>query len=139
MKLRIPVSAIMTYNLIKLNIGDDITKAELLFNNNQIRHIPVMDGQAFVGMLSHSDLLKVNSFEEAYENSYSADVLVATRVKIDQIMTKNIVAVTPGTTIKQAAEILSKGDFHALPVLDNGILIGIVTTTDLLKYLINQY
>lgn len=47
--------------------------------------------------------------------------------------------ISPDTTIKEAAEILAKKEFHALPVCEDHVLVGIITTTDLIKYLINQY
>ena len=58
---------------------------------------------------------------------------------IEQVMVKKIVCVNPSNSIKEVAEILSKSEFHALPVVDNNNLIGIVTTTDLIKYLLKQF
>lgn len=137
MKLNTPVTTIMTYNLVKLNLCDDLTKAENLFKKHKIRHIPVVDGQTIVGMLSLSDLLKV-SFVEADDNG-EVSALVYNAFKLEQVMIKNVITVSPSANIKKVAEILSTGDFHALPVVENGILIGIVTTTDLLKFLVDLY
>ena len=58
---------------------------------------------------------------------------------IEQVMAKNLVSVASSTIIKEVAEILSKKEFHAIPVIDNGELTGIVTTTDLINYLIEQF
>lgn len=58
---------------------------------------------------------------------------------IEQVMVKNVVTITSETTIKEATRILAESDFHALPVVDNGILKGIITTTDLLNYFVNQF
>ena len=58
---------------------------------------------------------------------------------IEQVMAKNLVSVSPQATIKEAAEILAKKEFHALPVIDNGKLVGILTTTDLINYLLDQF
>jgi CBS domain-containing protein len=54
-------------------------------------------------------------------------------------MVKNPIKISSDITIKSVAEILAKNEFHALPVVDGDELVGIVTTTDLLLYLINQY
>jgi CBS domain-containing protein len=54
-------------------------------------------------------------------------------------MSKNLISVSPETTIKEAAEILATREFHALPVCKGDLLVGIVTTTDLIKYLLEQY
>ncbi len=58
MKQNVPVSTIMTKNIIKLNVSDSLNKAERLFKENKIRHIPVMDGTKIIGMLSYTDLLR---------------------------------------------------------------------------------
>ena len=54
-------------------------------------------------------------------------------------MAKTPEVISSEATVKEVAEILSKREFHALPVVDNGDLVGIVTTTDLIKYLLAQY
>jgi CBS domain-containing protein len=58
---------------------------------------------------------------------------------IEQVMAKNLISVPSKTTIKDVAEILAHKEFHALPVVDNNELVGIVTTTDLINYLIDQF
>ena len=59
---------------------------------------------------------------------------------IAQVMKNNPKTVTPETQIREVAEMLAEEEFHALPVRDNdGKLEGIVTTTDLMKYLLEQY
>jgi CBS domain-containing protein len=54
-------------------------------------------------------------------------------------MAKKLVSISPETTIKEAAQILASKEFHALPVCEGDLLVGIITTTDLIKYLIDQY
>lgn len=54
-------------------------------------------------------------------------------------MAKDVVSVTSKSTIQDVANFLSVKEFHALPVVDNGELKGIVTTTDLINYLLEQY
>jgi len=58
---------------------------------------------------------------------------------IEQVMAKNLVSVPSTKTIKEVAEILATKEFHALPVVDANKLVGIVTTTDLINYLIEQF
>jgi CBS domain-containing protein len=58
---------------------------------------------------------------------------------IAQVMTKKVVTVNSNTTVKEVAKILSKREFHALPVVDNAALVGMVTTTDLINFLLDQF
>ena len=138
MKQKVPVSAIMTKNVVKLNVQDDLTKAEALFKKNKIRHIPVVNGNKIIGMLSYTDLLRI-SFVDAVDEDEVIDATVYNMFTVEQVMAKNLITIDPETTIKHAAEILSTKEFHALPVVESGLLLGIVTTTDLIKYLIDQY
>ena len=139
MKQKVPVSTIMTKNVIKLNLSDDLTKAEMLFKKHHIRHIPVVYSNKIVGMLSYTDLLRI-SFADAIDDDEDViDTTVYNMFTVEQVMAKKIVAISPDTTIKEAAEILAKKEFHALPVCEGELLVGIVTTTDLIKYLIDQY
>ena len=139
MKKNVPVSTIMTSNVIKLNLTDDLTKAESLFKKHHIRHIPVVNGNHIVGMLSYTDLLRISFADAVYEDEENIDVTVYNMFSVEQVMARNLVKVSPDTTIKEVAEILSKREFHALPVVLDELLVGIVTTTDLIKYLIDQY
>lgn len=139
MKKNVPVSTIMTSNVIKLNLSDDLTKAESLFKKHHIRHIPVVSGNAIVGMLSYTDLLRISFVDAVFDDEEIVDATVYNMFSIDQVMAKNLIKVSPDTTIKEVAEILSQREFHALPVVLDELLVGMVTTTDLIKYLIDQY
>jgi CBS domain-containing protein len=129
----------MTKNVIKLNVNDDLTKAESLFKKHHIRHIPVVNGNIILGMLSYTDLLRISFADAVDEDEKSVDVTVYNMFSVEQVMARNLVKVSPDTSIKEVAEILSKKEFHALPVVEDELLVGIVTTTDLIKYLIDQY
>ena len=139
MKKNVPVSTIMTTNVIKLNVTDDLTKAESLFKKHHIRHIPVVSGNAIVGMLSYTDLLRISFVDAVFDDEEIVDATVYNMFSIDQVMAKNLIKVSPDTTIKEVAEILSQREFHALPVVLDELVVGMVTTTDLIKYLIDQY
>ncbi|CAM1350984.1 CBS domain-containing protein [Tenacibaculum crassostreae] len=139
MKKRTPISAIMTKNVITLTSTDDLMTAEQMFKKENIRHIPVVSGKEIKGMLSYTDLLRI-SFADAVDDEESdVDTVVYNMFTIDQVMAKNLVTVSSSATIKEVAEILSKKEFHALPVVDNDELVGIVTTTDLINYLLEQF
>ena len=133
-----PVSDIMSKNIIALTREDNLERAEKLFKRHKIRHVPVVQGETVIGMLSYSDLLRI-SFSEVADDENNIDSVVFDMFTIEQVMTKNVTSISSNTSIKAAAEILAKQEFHALPVVDQGILIGIITTTDLLNYFVNQY
>lgn len=139
MKNNVLVSEIMTRNLIKLNLSDELTKAEELFKTHKLRHIPVVAENKIIGMLSYTDLLRVSYADVVEREADNVESIVFNMFSIRQVMTKDVVIINPETTIKETAEILSKNEFHALPVCENDNLVGIVTTTDLIKYFLAQY
>lgn len=139
MKQHVPVASIMSKNVVKLNLSDDLTKAETLFKKNHIRHIPVVEGDRIIGMLSLTDLLRISFVDAVDDDDSDVDTTVYNIFTIEQVMAKKLVTVSPQTTIKETAQILAAREFHALPVCEGDLLVGIVTTTDLIRYLIDQY
>ena len=139
MNSRTPISAIMTKKVITLSSKDNLETAERLFKSNRIRHIPVVKKDLILGMLSYTDLLRISFADAVDEDESSIDTVVYNMFTIEQVMAKNLISVSSTTTIKEVAKILSKKEFHALPVVDDGKLVGIVTTTDLINYLLDQF
>lgn len=137
MKNGTPISAIMTKNIIALTRDDSLERAEMLFKKYRIRHLPVVSKDIVVGMLSYTDLMRI-SYSEIGDNDENIDSVVYNSFSIEQVMIKDVVAVNVDTSIKEVAQILASREFHALPVVENSILVGMVTTTDLLKYFIKE-
>lgn len=138
MKIGVPVSKIMTKNLVTLSTKDDLVTAERLFKKHHIRHIPVVEGKNIKGILSHTDLMRISFADAIDEHEEVVDTIVYNMFTIPQVMVHDVVSVKSDTTIKEVAEILSKREFHALPVVDDGQLKGIVTTTDLIRYFLKS-
>ena len=139
MKKRTPISSIMTKDVITLNTNDSLDVAEKIFKDHKIRHIPVVKGTHIVGMLSYTDLLRISFADAVYDDEEEVDSTVYNMFSIEQVMAKNLISVSSDTTIKEVAEILSTKEFHAIPVVDNEDLVGIVTTTDLINFLLEQF
>lgn len=139
MKKREPVSHIMTRDLFTLNHTNSLADAEKLFHEHKVRHLPVVTGSKLVGMLSLTDLQRISFVDNFGDGEDIVDTSVYSLLSLEQVMASNPIFVSSTKTIKDVAEILSKQEFHALPVVDDGELVGIVTTTDLIKFLIDQY
>ena len=138
MRQRVPISQIMSKELVTLTPTQSLYEAERLFKKHNIRHIPVVEGHKLIGVLSLTDLLRI-SFADLSEDEKHVDSIVYDMFTIPQVMAKVPLSISPDTTIKEAAEILAGQTFHSLPVTENGSLVGMLTTTDLLKYLLEQY
>lgn len=128
------ISTIMTEDVFVVGAGDALRDVAITFNNHDIRHAPVTSRGKLVGMLSWIDMKKLpasnvlETLEDAGGNS---------KVLVSQVMTHDPVSVQAGDTIGDLAEIFSENQFHAVPVMDGEQIVGIVTTTDLIKYFLD--
>jgi CBS domain-containing protein len=138
MKKREPISHIMTKSVVTVNQSDDLKEVATKLKSNSIRHIPVVNGKEVIGIISRTDINRL-TFGALFDAQDGADEAILDMLTISQIMTSKPKTVSSETVIKDLAEIFVKEEFHALPVVDNGVLKGIVTTTDVIRYLLEQY
>lgn len=127
----------MSTDLLSVNLSQSLREVDSVIKDQHVRHVPVVSGDNVIGMLSKTDLQKI-SFVNTVDGSGLTTAMYDS-LSIEQVMTKDVKTVDKDDTILDVATILSTNEFHALPVTDSGKLVGIVTTTDLVKYLIEQY
>ena len=138
MKLTEPISRIMTRHLFTISVNESLIEAKYMFDRHKIRHLPVVDGKKLVGILSLTDIMRL-SFGDTYgPPDYEVDESIYDLLTIDQVMNSNPQTVNSNDIIKDVVDIFLKEEFHALPVTDGQNLIGIVTTTDLIRNLIQK-
>jgi len=138
MKLQEPVSKIMTTDLCTIDLSNSIVEAKNLLEKEKVRHLPVIDQQKLVGILSLTDILRL-SFGEIYgRNEYDIDAAMFEMLSIEQVMRRKPHTVNADSPIKDVVNILIKEEFHALPVVNREQLVGIITTTDLIKFLAEE-
>ena len=119
-----PLSLIMTRQVITADQNDSLAVARNIFLKNKVHHLPIVEGSNLVGILTTYDLFKLNgshgkSFEE---------------LTIKDVMTRHVATLEPEDKIGSAAELFLENLFHAVPIVKDGILQGIVTSFDVIKY-----
>jgi len=124
-----PVSMVMsTLRLATVSRAQPFGDVWELLRSGRLQHVPVLDGDTLVGLVSSWDLARLAMTHERNE-------LVSTPV--EQVMERNLVTLRPKDSVAHAAKLLAEGSFHSLPVVDDdGALIGIVTTSDVLRSLL---
>ena len=130
-----PVSLIMTTgDLITAEADDDLAVALEVFRQGRISHIPILSGGSkLVGVVSPSDILKLAAPPQVVKRG-------KTGIRIADVMTKNIETVPPTAQVRQAAQLFIAGGFHSLLVTaSDGELVGIVTSSDIIRALIGEY
>ena len=108
----------MIRNPVTITSVDALAKANSLMRSYGFRRLPVVDDGQLVGIVTERDLRA------------HAGHLKNTRV--NAVMRTSLVTVAPGDTVEEAARLMLKHKIGGLPVVANGILVGIVTTSDLL-------
>ena len=138
MKKREPVSHIMTPQPVTVELEQGLPEVIEITRKYHFRHIPVVRKGELVGIISKTDLDRL-SFSDYLPNEEDADDAILDMLSVSQVMTHKPRVVSPSETIYNVAKILSKEEFHALPVVEEKKLVGIVTTTDVIRYMLEQY
>lgn len=126
-----PISRIMTTDPITIGPDESAAAARTLFETRHIHHLPVVDDGKLVGIVSSADLLKLFLLDE--QTALSANA------RVGQIMEVCPVTLDARATLREAAEKLRGGQFHALLVIDEErTLVGIVTSGDLIDSLLKS-
>ncbi|MDO9260395.1 MAG: CBS domain-containing protein [Flavobacteriaceae bacterium] len=137
MKTNLLVKDIMTKEVITLQLDDSLELAEKLFDRYKIRHIPVIKSGLLKGMVSKTDLMRISFLDSLSDTESTVDEAIYQMFSVEQIMIKNVQTVHLNTSVKEATELFITKEYHALPVVDNDKLVGIITTTDILRHYLN--
>jgi CBS-domain-containing membrane protein len=132
MNLESPVSSIMTTKVECVNPTQKIVDLKHIYEQQKFHHhIPVVENNQLVGMVSLIDFMR-----EIHNATLDDNEKVYQETLVKEIMSVHPVTISTHTSIREAAELLAKGEFHSLVVSDNGAVSGILTTSDLLQFLL---
>lgn len=131
---------IMTPQPFTVNRNDCLDKVEALFEEHHIHHLPVVDNSGSLrGIISQTDFegmkYGLSLFRMPNREEYNQVLFRATRVA--DVMTKDVVELSPYDTILKAYKIFKRNSFRAIPIVDKGHLVGILTPLDLLDHFMN--
>lgn len=139
MKKNTPIRKIMTTDVETVHTGQKLSDVRKMLSEKPYHHVPVVSGKKLIGIISATDMMRL-SFEQYGANQHMTDVILDQQFTIEKVMSEEITSIKDKSTIRDAVTILSEGTFHSLPVVnDDGELQGLVTSTDLLRYLLDQF
>jgi len=139
MKRNEPIKSIMASATTTVNVTQKLSEVRRLMADQQIHHVPVVSGTKLLGLISATDMVRL-SFSAYGTDERAVDAMLDHEFSIDKVMNTDLVTLHEGSTIRDAAAELRNGRFHSLPVVDGeDNLLGIVTSTDLIRYLHDQY
>jgi CBS domain-containing protein len=124
----------MQHNVLSLTIESTVQEAYMEMILSRVQHVPIMADRKLVGMVSDRDIRRVLG-----RSALGADADDAPGGRVDvsmqlgTIMSTGPVTIGPDHTMDEAAALMIEHRINALPVVSNGILTGIVTSTDVLR------
>jgi CBS domain-containing protein len=127
------VREIMMGSPVTLKPEDTLDLANDIISLGCIRHIPVVEDGRLAGLLSERDLIGAAATEIFGLKQKRKSALLKT-VLIKDVMKKRVIIVKPDTPIKDAAHLMADKKVGCVPVVSAGALVGLVTTTDILRY-----
>ncbi|HWP58610.1 MAG TPA: CBS domain-containing protein [Candidatus Acidoferrales bacterium] len=128
-----PVSEIMTKAPVTLGPADTLDLANDIIQLGRIRHIPIVDGGKLVGILSQRDLFGAAVTAVLGITGKTQRELLRS-VPIREVMRKHLITIHPDASVRQAASLMATEKIGSLPVVEGGSLVGLVTQTDILRY-----
>jgi CBS-domain-containing membrane protein len=127
------VADIMTRNVISIQDSDNLHHARMLLKERNIRHLPVVDTQgAFAGLLTQRDMLN-NAFNVVEKYGFSKLTAREERTHVKEVMTHDCPSVPSATSLRNAGQHFVVHKHSCLPVVDDGKLVGILTSVDFVK------
>lgn len=139
MQTELPLTSIMTRDVTTVQRNQRPSTVRAIFAEGGFHHLPVLHDRRLVGIISASDLLKID-FSIYGVGEGVLDATLDRELTVADLMQTEPVTVTLETSIREAAQKLSSGAFHSLPIVnDANELVGIVTSTDLIRILLDSY
>lgn len=120
------VRAMMQRHIVTLGPDDNLREAWDLMQEGGFRHIPVIDGEDLVGIISDRDVMLRATYDEG--------AITIPNLILEEVMTREVTTCSAGTQLGDVADIMIDQRIDALPVTDSGgRLTGIITSTDLMS------
>lgn len=130
------VGRIMNTYLMTIPPDTSLQKAKEIIEEKRINHLLVVDKNGdLIGIVSDRDVKQASASPATALSVHELNYLL-TQLTVEPIMAKKIMTISPGTTIERAALIMQKNRINALPVIEDEKLVGIITSTDVMRVLL---
>jgi CBS domain-containing protein len=130
------ISEIMTSGVFSVEIDDTIHRADEIMRNEHVRHVPVIDGGKFIGLITERTLMEY-TLRRLYDFDDEFGEIGYNKIgDFSEIMTKNLHVIYPEDSVRKAVELMAKYKLDCLPVVDwKNNLIGILTSVDVMLFI----
>ena len=126
------VGDVMSPNALTLSPQATLEEAILFERKHRVRHIPIMQGGLLVGIVTDRDIKQATPSIVSGIDRDNYEVVLQTTM-LEQIMTRDPVTATRATPLADAVALFAQRRVGCLPVVEDGLVVGIITGTDLLR------
>jgi CBS domain-containing protein len=137
LRAAVTVKHLMAQNPATLGRNETLDLAESIMNLGRIRHMPVVDDGKIVGIVSQRDLFRSALITALGFGRRTTSALIKT-ITIKEVMTEHVITISPEATVKEAARVMIEKKIGCLPVVEDHKLIGLLTETDILRYVVES-
>ncbi len=130
------VRDVMTTNVVTIPSNTLVLEARNIMETHRFRRLPVVDKGKLVGIVTKNITRRAVPSEATSLSVWEINYLIA-KMKVKEVMKKEVVTVSPNVTVEQTVAIAQSHGISALPVLEDKKVVGIVTTNDLFYKFLN--
>lgn len=130
------VRDIMSYNVVTISSDTYVLDAERIMEFHKVSRLPVVDKGILVGIVTKDAILRASPSSTTPYNQRQLFYLMS-KLTVSEIMKPNVITIPPDTTIEKAVSIAQQNRVGSLPVIENGSIIGIITTIDVFYRVLN--
>ena len=141
------ISDVMTPDVATVEPDDSVARAVGVMIDRHVSGVPVVDGQRHLrGILTESDLLRRSELDTGYRRPRWLEFLIGTGQlareyvhtharRVGEVMTDEVITATPDTDLGEAVRLMERKRIRRLPIVEDGVLVGIVSRADLVRAL----
>jgi len=138
MNVNANISTLMTPEVITVQPESDLLVVKELFDQHAIHHMPVVKEGKLVGMVSKSDLLYFLKGNPTDDFDGALNQVRLKHGKVSRVMTKGLAKLSSNESVLTALKVFKENLFHAIPIVDDEKLVGILSTHDIIENLVEQ-
>lgn len=136
MKINTSIKEIMSTDFKVIGVNESLKKAEEILYSNKFKHLPVLQKGKLVGIISKTDIKRMSFADEFGDEEFETDSAIFKMLTVGQVMIDKPFTLSVEASIKDAAEVFAQKEFRSIPIMENDKVVGIVTTKDMIQYLI---
>ncbi len=134
------VEQVMVKNVRTINPEQSIGDVQRIFEDEGFRHLPVEEYGNLVGIISRTDLMRITfGAQISAGGEDNVNDLIYESTSVGEVMTRELKTIEAGVSLSEAARIMIKYKVSALPVVENGLFAGLLTSSDIMQEYVDRF